>query len=147
MSNPKKWLLNLYFKKVFGAKVRYLLEKDVVHDDHWRKAGVGPPHHSQPRGHWPGTPVTLSDRWMRGILGVGGVHGARLLWTGICETDRRKWESAGRTHHTRQSPRNSRYRRTRSLSRNPAERFWTSWCGLGLLSSGDRRPSSWCSSL
>lgn len=60
--------------------------------------------------------------------------------------DRRKRESAGTMPRSCQSsPRSSRYRRTRSPSRSPAGRFWTSWCGPGLLTSGDRGPSSWCS--
>lgn len=73
----------------------YLLEEDVVHDDHGRQVGVGTPHHSQLGGLRPwsgglwswrgGLPTLLLHQRARWVLRVRGVHGAHVFRAHICQ--------------------------------------------------------------
>lgn len=70
----------------------YLLEEDIVHDDHGRDVGVGASHHSQLRGLGPRARSlwSLLHHWAGWILRVCGVHCAQVLWACIFRTGRRK---------------------------------------------------------
>lgn len=78
-NGPCCTLTNMTSTRVgLSVAVVYLLEEDVVHDDHGRQVGVGAPHHGQLGGLRP-----LLHQRAR-VLRVRGVHGARVFRARVC---------------------------------------------------------------
>lgn len=134
----------LSFQRSYFAA--YLLQEDIVHDDHGRQVRVGASHHSQLRGlgAW-GLRSLLYNRagW---ILGVCGVHGAHMLWACIYRPGRRvtiniscirlEWKQMNAVVWERSNL------RIQSLSPSQPGSLQTSWCVVCWLPSSDSLPSS-----